>query len=74
MRLIKLVIANYNKYMHCNYPKKVYTLTRNHIFIMFVYIHSTHVMTICNRFDICSSGKVKAGEGYPNKVAIFGAK
>ena len=39
---------------------------------MFVYIHSTHVMAICNRFDICSSGKMKSIEGYPNRVASFG--
>ena len=36
---------------------------------MFVYIHSTYVMTVCTRFDICSSAKVKSGEGYPNRVA-----
>ena len=39
---------------------------------MFVNIHSTDVMTICTRFDICSSGKVKSGDGYPNRVASFG--
>ena len=47
-------------------------LNRYKIFVIFVYIHCTHVMTICTRFDICSSGKVKLGEGYPNRVASFG--
>ena len=30
------------------------------------------MMAICSRFDICSSGKVKLCEGYPNRVANFG--
>ena len=29
-------------------------------------------MTISTRFDICSSGKVKSDERYPNRVASFG--
>ena len=60
--------------MHCNYNEKVSMIYCNHIFIMLVYIHSTHVMTICTRFDICSSGKVKSGEGYPNSGPSFFAK
>ena len=28
--------------------------------------------TICTRFDICSSGKLKSGEEYPNRDAQFG--
>ena len=28
--------------------------------MMFVYIFSTHVITLCTRFDICSSGKVNS--------------
>ena len=39
---------------------------------MFVYIFSTHVITLCIRFDICSSGKVNSGERYPNRVVSFG--
>ena len=42
------------------------------IFMKFVCIFSAHVMTLCTRFDICSSGKVKSGEGLPNRVAGFG--
>ena len=41
------------------------------IVMMFAYLFSTHVMTLCTRFDICSSGKVKSGEGYPNRVSFF---
>ena len=39
---------------------------------MFVYIFSTHVITLCTRFDNCSSGKVNLGERYPNRVGSFG--
>ena len=39
---------------------------------MFVYIFSTHVITLCTRFDICSSVKVNSGERYPNRVVSFG--
>ena len=45
---------------------------QSRIFITFVFIHSTQVMTICTRFDNCSFGKVKSGEWYQNKVASFG--
>ena len=54
--------------MHCNNPEKVSTLNRYYIFIMFVYIHSTHVMYPVRFF---SSGKIKSGEGYSNIVASF---
>ena len=57
--------------IHCNVLEKVFTLDLYKIFNMFVNSHSTHVMTICTRFDICSSGKVKSGEGYLNRVASF---
>ena len=33
---------------------------------------NTHVITLCTRFDICSSGKVNSGERYPNRVVSFG--
>ena len=39
---------------------------------MFVYIFSTHVITLCTRFDICSSGKVNSGERYPYRVVSLG--
>ena len=39
---------------------------------MFVYIFSTHVIKLCTRFHICSSGKVNSGEMYPNRVVSFG--
>ena len=39
---------------------------------MFIYIFSTHVITLCTRFDICSSGKVNSGERYPNRVVSLG--
>ena len=39
---------------------------------MFVYIFSTHVITLCTRFDICSSGKVNSGERYLNRVVSLG--
>ena len=39
---------------------------------MFVYIFSTHVITLCTRFDMCSSGKVNSGERYPNRVVRLG--
>ena len=48
--------------MHCNYHGKVSPLNRYLIFMMLVYIFSTHVMTLCTLFDICSSGKVSAVE------------
>ena len=38
----------------------------------FAYIFSTHVITLCTRFDICSSGKVNSSERYPNRVVSFG--
>ena len=60
--------------MHCNNPEKVFTLNRYCFFIMFVYIHLTHMMTICTRFDICSSRKVKSVKGYPNRVGSFRLK
>ena len=46
--------------MHCIYPEKVSTLNRYQIFIMFVYIHSTPLMTmhVCTQFDICLSGEI----------------
>ena len=34
--------------------------------------YSTHLIIWCTRFDICSSGKVKSGEEYPNRVTRFG--
>ena len=40
--------------------------------MMFVYRFSTHVITLCTRFDICSSCKVNSGERYPNRVVSFG--
>ena len=40
--------------------------------MIFVYTFSTHVITLCTRFDICSSGKVNSGERYPNRVVSFG--
>ena len=60
--------------MYFTYPDKVYTLNRNYILMMFIYIHSTNVMKISTRFDICYSGKVKSGEGYRNRVASFAKK
>ena len=39
---------------------------------MFVYIFSTHVITLCTRFNICLSGKVNSGERYLNRVVGFG--
>ena len=27
---------------------------------------------LCTRFDICSPGRVKSGEGHPNRVASVG--
>ena len=58
--------------MHCNYAGKVPPLDRHLIFMMFVYIFSTHVITLFTRFDICSSGKVNSGKRYPNRVVSFG--
>ena len=29
-------------------------------------------MALCTQYDICSTGKVKSGEGYPNRHASFG--
>ena len=58
--------------MHCNYAGKVPTLNRYLIFMMFVYIFSTHVITLCTRFNICLSGKVNSGERYPNRVVSSG--
>ena len=39
---------------------------------MFVYKFSTHVITLCTQFDICSSGNMNSGERYPNRVVSFG--
>ena len=48
------------------------TVIRYRVFIMFVYIFSTHVITLCTPIDSCSSGKViSMGEGYLNRVASF---
>ena len=54
--------------MHCNYAGKMPLLNCYKIFMMFVYILSTHVILLCTRFDICSSDKVNSGEMYPNRV------
>ena len=58
--------------MHCNNAGKVPPLNRYYIFMMFVYMFSTHVITLCTWFDIYSSGKVNSGEKYPNRVVSFG--
>ena len=39
---------------------------------VYIHVHSTHVVTMCTRFDICSSGNVKSDEGYPNRVGSIG--
>ena len=41
---------------------------------MFVYIYSSHVMTVCTRLDICSSSKVKAGEGTQTELPVLAKK
>ena len=38
---------------------------------MFVNIYSTHLIALCTRIDICTSGKVKSGEGYQYKIAGY---
>ena len=57
--------------MHCHYPGDVPQLNRYQLFMMFVYIFYTHVMTLCTRFDICSSGKVKSGEGTQTELQFL---
>ena len=42
------------------------------LYIHCLFTYSTHMMAICTRLDICSSGKVKLCEVYPNRVANFG--
>ena len=57
--------------MHCNNCGKVPPLNHNRIFIMFMYIYSTHVMSLCTRFDICSSGKVNSDGGTHTKLHVL---